>query len=104
MRKAKPLLLNDSDLHARLTQKLLSSSSPAEAYIESKLDWMAQTSVAFCETLGTDCAIAEGGAAGQTFRHKDMETGFAVLAVAGRVANGEVTVLDQQVVHRVTYL
>jgi len=98
-KKGKALLLNSSDLHKSLTIPQINKDSK-EDYIKSKLDWTAKTSVAFCEALGTDYAIAEGGAAGPTFGPKDMNAGFAVLTVAGKDgADGGVKVLKQKVLH-----
>jgi len=113
-KKAKGLLLNDEDLHESLMSPSPSpsgagassskddSTSPSNDYIQSKFDWTAKTSVAFCKALDTDYAIAEGGAAGPTFGPDDMDTGFAVLSVAGRGHGGDddsVKVLKQKVVH-----
>ena len=95
-RKAKPLLLNDDKLYESLTK--IPSARSAKDYIQSKLEWTARTSVAFCETMQTDYAIAEGGAAGPTFRPEDLKLGFAVVAVAGRNEDGKVSLLEQQVV------
>ena len=100
-KKAKALLLNNDELHVSLSEPLHdidSFASEVDRYIKSKLDWTAKTSVAFCSELDTDYAIAEGGAAGPTFRPKGIETGFAVLAIAGRDSNGVVKVLRQEVV------
>lgn len=98
-KKAKKLLLDDDELYASLVEPLTASSASAtDRYIESKLDWTAKTSVAFCKALDTDYAIAEGGAAGPTFRPEGMETGFAVLAVAGRGTDGVVKLLRQVVI------
>jgi NAD+ diphosphatase len=95
-RKGQKLLLNDPSLHQALTS--IPAPKNAEGYIESKLEWTARTSVAFCEALDTDYAIAEGGAAGPTFRPDDLDTGFAVLSVAGKGADGKVTVIRQEVI------
>jgi len=101
-RRGKALLLNDDELHKSLTvpkdESKGDASSDANAYIQSKFDWTAKTSVAFCKALDTDFAIAEGGASGPTFRPDGMDSGFAVLSVAGKVGNG-VQVLKQKVVH-----
>jgi hypothetical protein len=78
-KSAKPLLLNDEKLHdSILTRPAVAlptlsptagndnASSAAEQndeeanYIASKQHWTAATSVAFCRSLGTDYAIAEG--------------------------------------------
>lgn len=100
-RKAKPLLLNDEELHTRLNQPRQAGhgETEADAYRNSKLDWTAQTSIAFCKAMGTDYAIAEGGAAGPTFRPKGLDTGFSVISIAGKNENGEVEVLKQEMVH-----
>jgi nicotinamide mononucleotide (NMN) deamidase PncC len=97
-RKAKPLLLNDDILHQSLTQNNPSTCSTAESYIQSKLEWTAATSVAFCKAMDTDYAIAEGGAVGPTFSHDDMKTGFAVVAVAGKGKDGKVSLLSQEII------
>ncbi|KAL3917219.1 MAG: hypothetical protein SGARI_007768, partial [Bacillariaceae sp.] len=91
-RKAKKLLLDDAALHQRLVENnsseksntSTSASSEAEAYIQSKLFWTAETSKAFCDSLETDYAIAEGGASGPTFRPNDLHSGFAVISIAGK--------------------
>ena len=96
-RKGKPLLLNDDNLHQSLIQdskKIVSM----EDYIHSKKKWTAKTSVAFCEALGTDLVVAEGGASGPTFGPEDMKTGFAVLSVAGKLEDGGIELLKQKVV------
>jgi NAD+ diphosphatase len=99
-KKGKPLLLNDNELHDSLVSPPLEGKNNSEkAYIESKCDWTAKTSVAFCEALNTDFAIAEGGAAGPTFAPKDMDRGFAVLSIAGRNEHNEIEVLKQKVVN-----
>jgi Competence-damaged protein len=69
-KSAKPLLLNNDALYDSIRNgpPLLtppstvdvSSSAEEENYIASKLHWTAETSVAFCQNLGTDYAIAEG--------------------------------------------
>jgi NAD+ diphosphatase len=97
-RKAKPLLLNDDILHQSLTQNNPSTCSTAESYIQSKMEWTAKTSVAFCKAMDTDYAIAEGGAVGPTFSHDDMKTGFAVVAVAGKGKDGKVSLLSQEII------
>lgn len=97
-KKGKPLLLNDDALHASLTSPSATKKDTKDEYIQSKLEWTAKTSVAFCESLGTDFAIAEGGAAGPTFGPKDLHNGFAVLTVAGRDGDNTVKVLKQKIV------
>ena len=62
-RHAKALLLNSDVLHQQLLNPLPkdeSLTSEAEQYIQSKVEWTAKTSVAFCEELQSDFAIAEG--------------------------------------------
>ena len=98
-KKGKPLLLNDNVLHDSLVSPDIKGKNDSEkAYIESKCDWTAKTSVAFCEALNTDFAIAEGGAAGPTFGPKEMDRGFAVLSIAGRNESNQIDVLKQKVV------
>lgn len=88
--RAKKLLLNDETLHQSLlhppslSMPSAASSSEGEAYIRSKEHWTAQTAVAFCDQMDVDYAISEGGASGPTFRPNDLETGFAVIAIAGK--------------------
>lgn len=97
--KCMGLLLNDSDLHRSLLD-LKSKPSSEEEYIQSKIDWTALTSVAFCKTLDTDFAISEAGATGPTFNVEHMHTGFSVIAIAGKdICDGTVKVLKQTVVH-----
>lgn len=99
-RKAKPLLLNNDELHASLTAPLVQddAESDADRYVRSKLHWTSATAVAFCEQLGTDYAIAEGGAAGPTFRPMGLERGFAAVAIAARDDDGNVKLVKQSVV------
>jgi len=99
-RRSKSLLLNDSDLHNVLIKPIdpLPDESPAETYLRSKERWTAETALAFCDELGVDYAIAEGGAAGPTFRPDGLSSGFAVVAVAGRNQAGKVELLAQTTV------
>lgn len=91
-KRAKKLLLNDDTLHGSLLPTHPSHDGTEKAhvdvdvdgYIQSKEHWTAQTAIAFCEQMDVDFAIAEGGATGPTFRPKGLDTGFAVIAVAGR--------------------
>ncbi|GKY98257.1 hypothetical protein MPSEU_000783400 [Mayamaea pseudoterrestris] len=101
---SKPLLLNDEELYQSVSKRPPNDTgcSEAEQYIQSKLSWTAATSVAFCKALNTDFAIAEGGASGPTFRPNDMDKGFAVVCVAGKGADGKVSVLKQEVIHSET--
>ena len=78
----KSLLFNNESLYQSLTN--VDKINCPNDYIQSKFDWTAKTSVAFCEALGTDYAVAEGGAAGPTFRFDDMKSGFTVLTIAGK--------------------
>merc|ERR1712138_316016 len=89
-RRCKPVLLNDADLHASL---LDASAADAASYKASKRDWTAKTAVAYCEAMGTDYAVAEGGAAGPTFRPKGLDSGFSAISLAGRAADGSVSVV-----------
>jgi NAD+ diphosphatase len=100
-KKAKKLLLDDEVLHNELIQPMerLEGESEADAYIRSKLRWTEKASIAFCEKLGVDYAIAEGGASGPTFRPKGLTKGFAVLAIAGKTEHGKVELLGQSVIH-----
>jgi len=106
------LLLNDDDLHRALLSPSLSleggeanhfDKSTEDGYIQSKFDWTSKVAKTFCQSLETDYAIGEGGAAGPTFNPKDMDKGFAVLSVAGRT-NGDngnsasVHLLDQKLI------
>ena len=105
---AKPLLLNDTKLHSSLMTPWLSLHDKVESerdmYLQSKLEWTRQTAIAFCEQVGTDICIAEGGATGPTFRPKDVSTGFAVIAIAAKQPNGQVTLVEQQIVESSTAL
>lgn len=102
-RQSKPILLNSEELHQRLLSNPAGSPSLAtttvsecsknadslsdetKEYMQSKLHWTAETSVAFCRELGTDYCIAEGGATGPTFRPQGLTHGFTVVTIAGRV-------------------
>jgi NADH pyrophosphatase NudC (nudix superfamily)/nicotinamide mononucleotide (NMN) deamidase PncC len=89
-KKGKGLLLNNETLHQSL---LLPSQnfdkSTEDGYIQSKFDWTSKAAKEFCQTLETDYAVSEGGAAGPTFNPKNMEKGFAVLSVAGRTTKSD---------------
>jgi NADH pyrophosphatase NudC (nudix superfamily)/nicotinamide mononucleotide (NMN) deamidase PncC len=100
-RKAKPFLLNNEELHQKLTAPFQQSDvqSEKDLYIQSKLDWTRETSLAFCREVGTDFCIAEGGAAGPTFRPQGLDTGFAVIAVAARQPDDSVKLIKQEVIH-----
>lgn len=101
-KKIKPLLLNDTELYDNLNtipdQLVNSNLTQSDAYVQSKVHWTAQTSIAYCKAMNTDYAIAEGGATGPTFRPNDMKSGFSVLAIAGRDKDGSVSVLQQKIV------
>lgn len=111
-RKSGKLLCGDDELHRRLLSGPVSSddgddelldehtdlSQEARKYIKSKLHWTRETAVRYCQHVDTDFAIAEGGATGPTFRPEGLETGFAVLAVAGRGKDGGVQVLSQKII------
>jgi NAD+ diphosphatase len=96
-KRAKKLLLDDSDLHGKLVQPIVpeAGESEGDAYVRSKMNWTAQTALAFCEQMDVDYAIAEGGASGPTFRPKGLDKGFAVIAIAGRDGNGTAQLLAQ---------
>ena len=96
--KGKRLLLNDEKLFQSLSAEK-DSVKDANSYINSKLNWTAQTSVAFCDAMETDYAIAESGATGPTFQFEDLNTGFSVVAVAGKGSDGKARVLSQEVIH-----
>jgi nicotinamide mononucleotide (NMN) deamidase PncC len=99
-RRAKPLLLNSSSLHEALVARK-SQVSGAAGYIEFKVHWTRETSLAFCRDLGVDYVIAEGGATGPTFPWNDMTCGFAVICVVAATGNPnqEFKVVRQQVVY-----
>jgi NADH pyrophosphatase NudC (nudix superfamily)/nicotinamide mononucleotide (NMN) deamidase PncC len=107
--KAKPFLLNDAALHQKLTTTTpflptekngtnTSVESDKDRYIASKMDWTRHTALAFCDQAGTDFCIAEGGAAGPTFRPAGLTTGFVVVAVAARMPDNSVEVVRQKVI------
>ena len=100
-KKAKKLLLDDEILHNELTQPIgrQEGESEADVYIRSKLRWTEKAAIAFCEKLGVDYAIAEGGASGPTFRPDGLTRGFTVLAIAGKNEQGRVELLGQSVIH-----
>jgi NAD+ diphosphatase len=99
-KRAQKLLLDDPDLHRELIQPMdqIEGESEGDKYIRSKLKWTAKTAVAFCEQMDVDYAIAEGGAAGPTFRPQGLDKGFAVVAIAGRDDKGNARVLAQSVI------
>ena len=85
-----PFLLNDSSLQ----QQLLDASprqhgeSDGDHYVRQKLHTTEVLAKAFLHASGTDYAVAEGGAAGPTFRQEGLDKGFSALAVAKRSADG----------------
>eukprot|EP00533_Pseudo-nitzschia_delicatissima_P001182 CAMPEP_0116089430 /NCGR_PEP_ID=MMETSP0327-20121206/6419_1 /TAXON_ID=44447 /ORGANISM="Pseudo-nitzschia delicatissima, Strain B596" /LENGTH=538 /DNA_ID=CAMNT_0003580617 /DNA_START=92 /DNA_END=1708 /DNA_ORIENTATION=+ len=99
-KKGKGLLLNDEILHKSLLSPLnaVFDKSTEDGYIDSKFDWTSKAATAFCESLETDYAVSEGGAAGPTFNPTGMEKGFAVLSVAGRKEASSVELLDQKLI------
>lgn len=100
-RKARPLLLNDVNLHADLTKPLVSGDAESEEnlYVRSKIEHTKRVALEYCKQMETDFAIAESGASGPTFRPSGLEKGFAALAVARRdKASGEVSIVKQDVV------
>ena len=96
-RRCKPLLLDDDALHASLVEPAIAPKANAESagdyYKRTKAHWTARTAVAYCEAMGTDYAVAEGGAAGPTFRPDGLDRGFSALAVAARDGDGGVGVV-----------
>ena len=58
--------MDDGELHAALVSELetVQGEGEADKYVRSKLDWTAKTAMAYCEQMGTDYAVAEGGATG----------------------------------------
>lgn len=100
-RKARNYLLNDANLHSSLLQKPSpeGGESEGELYIKSKMHWTAEAAKAFCEKNDVDYAIAEGGASGPTFRPKDLDKGFSVIAIAGKGKGGKVQILAQDIIH-----
>ena len=105
-RNAKPFLLNDETLHNSLLSfqqehdtNTAAKMSEAEGYIQSKLDWTKKTALAFCNEVGTDYAIAEGGASGPTFRPRGLDRGFCVIAIAARTNGGtDATIVRQEII------
>lgn len=98
-KKTKGLLLNDDQLHKSLMEGNFDKNTK-DGYIKSKFDWTGKTSIAFCKSMDTDFAIAEGGAAGPTFGPEDMNEGFSVLSIAGKGQNGRnFELLKQKVIH-----
>ncbi|CAJ1949033.1 unnamed protein product [Cylindrotheca closterium] len=100
-KQSQKFLMNDSELHSKLlAQRPPSTAGESEAanYIQSKFHWTAETAKAFCEQNNVDYAIAEGGASGPTFRPKDLDKGFAVIAIAGKGKDGKAEILAQDVI------
>lgn len=102
-RKAKPFLLNNEQLHRKLSMPFQKDDAQSEKdrYIQSKIDWTREASLAFCKEVGTDFCIAEGGATGPSFRPKGLDTGFAVIAIAARQPDDTVELVSQKVIHSV---
>lgn len=92
--------MNDSELHSKLLERPVPAAGESEAvnYIQSKFHWTAETAKAFCEQNNVDYAIAEGGASGPTFRPKDLDNGFSVIAIAGKGKDGKAEILAQDVI------
>ena len=71
-KRAKPFLLNDAVLQEKLLSPRIDAQGLEETdgdfYVRSKVEWTAQTAMAFLESANTDFAVAEGGAAGPTVR------------------------------------
>mmetsp|Transcript_24907 Transcript_24907/g.56829 ORF Transcript_24907/g.56829 Transcript_24907/m.56829 type:complete len:509 (+) Transcript_24907:194-1720(+) len=112
--RSAPLLCGDRQLHEtlmRLTgseEDVLGSSVDADEnlsdeatqYIRKKIASTRETAIAYCKHTNTDFVIVEGGATGPTFNPKDLTTGFAVLAVAGRQTDhSEPELLAQTIVY-----
>jgi len=101
-KKGKGLLLNDENLHKSLVSPTKAfDKSTEDGYIDSKFDWTSKAAQAFCQSLNTDYAVSEGGAAGPTFNPEGMDKGFAVLSVAGKNGAPEsdlVQLLDQKLI------
>ena len=71
-KKSRPLLLNNGNLYESIlasSKKADTTLSEEEQYIQSKMHWTAEASVAYCEELGTDYAIAEGTSNRGIFRN-----------------------------------
>jgi Competence-damaged protein len=86
--KCKPLLLNNDELYAALMAGTTNAAgvdtgslSEEEKYIQSKLEWTARTSVAFCKELETDFAIAEGALRNQSFSNVSMCAFLTILYI-----------------------
>lgn len=111
-KKSGPLLCGGAELH----DLLLAASNPdrfdgdfdvrpdlseeTKAYVRTKINWTRDAALSYCERMQTDFAMAEGGATGPTFHPRGMESGFTVLAVAGRRRKGgSVEILAQKVVY-----
>ena len=100
-RRCKPILLNDEALHDSLvhpTLQAVDGESEGDHYKRSKLDWTRKTAIQYCQQMGTDFAVAEGGAAGPSFRPKGLTTGFSAIAVAARNEHGAVDILHSAIV------
>lgn len=99
-KQAQKFLMNDSHLQSKLLKRPPPADGESEAanYIQSKFHWTAEAAKAFCEQNNVDYAIAEGGASGPTFRPKDLDKGFAVIAIAGKGKDGTVEILAQDVI------
>ena len=94
-----PFLLNDTELHQKLLTPAIESKqneeSDGEYYIRSKVYSSAVLAEAFLKSTGTDYAVAEGGAAGPTFRPKGIKTGFSAVAVAHRSNDGRIKIFEK---------
>jgi len=101
-RQSKKLLMNDGALHHKLLHPPPPHSSDgaraADEYVLSKREWTRNVALHYCREMDVDYAVAEGGAAGPTFRYEGMSGGFVAVAVAGKDDGGEVTVLKEEVV------
>jgi hypothetical protein len=57
--KSKAFLMNDEELYNSIAT-FPSTPQNSDEYVQSKIHWTAETSIKFCQTVGTDYAIAEG--------------------------------------------
>jgi hypothetical protein len=57
-KKSKAFLMNNEELYNSISN--LPTPQNSDEYVQSKIHWTAETSVKFCQNVGTDYAIAEG--------------------------------------------
>jgi nicotinamide-nucleotide amidase len=104
-KKGLPFLMNDAQLQRRLLDNPLTRGtweSEAELYVRTKLQATAEIATAFLEAAGTDYAIAEGGAAGPTFRQEGLTSGFSALTIARWGRDGAAEIASQALVNSKT--